>query len=92
MKSLLQSNSVEVSMDTHTTTTKESQDYGVHISITQSQHTKLLYVWRWSRYLGLLNLQITTIQLKTLSPMVLSIGQCSKQSKTPSLIGKTNGV
>jgi hypothetical protein len=24
--------------------------------------------------------------------MVLSIGQCSKQSKTPSLIGKTNGV
>jgi hypothetical protein len=24
--------------------------------------------------------------------MVLSIGQCSKQSKTPSLIGKTNGI
>jgi hypothetical protein len=24
--------------------------------------------------------------------MVLSIGQCSKQSKTPSLIGRTNGV
>ena len=92
MKSLLRSNSVEVSMDTHTTTIKESQDCGVHISITQSHHIKLHYVWRWSRFLGLLKLQIITTQLKTLSPMVLSIGQCSKQSKTPILIGKNNGI
>jgi len=92
MRSLLRSNSVEVSMDTHTTTTKESQDCGVRISIIQSHHTKLLYVWRWSRFLGLLKLQITTTQLKTLSPMVLSIGQCSKQNKTLTLIGENNGV
>jgi len=56
----------------------------------QSHHTKLLYVWRWSRFLGLLKLQITTTQLKTLSPMVLSIGQFSKQSKTKILNGRNN--
>ena len=92
MKSLLRSKSAEVSMDIRTIITKELLDCGVHILISQSHHTKLLYVWRWSRFLGLLKLQITTTQLKTLSPMVLSIGQCSKQSKTPSLIGKTNGI
>jgi len=90
MKSLLRSKSAEVSMDIRTTITKELQDCGVHILISQSHHTKLLYVWRWSRFLGLLKLQIITTQLKTLSPMELSIGQFSKQSKTMILDGRNN--
>jgi len=45
---------VEVSTAIHTIITKELLDCGVHILISQSHHTKLLYVWRWSRFLGLL--------------------------------------
>jgi hypothetical protein len=90
MKSLLRSKSAEVSMDIRNIITKELLDCGVHILISQSHHTKLLYVWRWSRFLGLLKLQIITTQLKTLSPTELSIGMCSKQSKTKILNGRNN--
>jgi hypothetical protein len=41
MRSLLRSNSAEVSTDIHTITTKELQVYGLLISTSQSHHTKL---------------------------------------------------
>lgn len=88
MRSLLRSNSAEAYMDIRITTTNELQAYGLHISTSQSHHTKLHYVWRWSRFLGLVKPQITMTASKTSSPMDLSIKLCLMPSKTKT--GRTN--
>jgi hypothetical protein len=82
MRSLLRSNSAEASMVIHSTTINELRAYGLLISTSQSHHTKLHYVWRWSRFLGLVKPQIITTASKTLLPMDLSIKLCLMPSKT----------